>query len=286
VGTYNNTNLTQRQRVGLDPLPTKVAQSAPSSTTDVGADVGEQAGEDFLGSNVPPSDRELVKSIANYDTDLTALSTRTTKGMTKSRREQMLDYALEYAKAKGENFTPRAFKVVQDFLGNGKHGDQVRSLNVITEHMGTLRQLGEALDNGDFQTFNAIAQRWAQETGKSAPTNFDNAKTIVGTELIKALGVAGAGSAEERQDLQKRLSTASSPQQISDAINEVYGPLLTGQLKGLRNQYLSAGGPRERFDKFLLPATKEYLDGGKKKAKSGSASDMSDDDLLKGLGLR
>lgn len=238
----------------------RFAQNA-SSTTDVGADVGEQAGQQYLTKNVAPQDRDLVASIANYDTDpQTAASGRVPRGMERSVRQQLIEQAMAYAKAKGETYTPRAFKVVQDFLGNGKHGDTVRSLNVITEHLGTLRQLGQALDNGDVQTFNSIAQRWAKEFGQSAPTNFEAAKTIIGTELIKALGVANAGTADERADLGKNISVAASGKQINDAINQVYGPLLTGQLKGLRNQYLSAGGPREKFDKVLLPGTKEFID--------------------------
>lgn len=251
----------------------RFAQSAQTSQIDVGADVGEQAGQDYLKKNVPPQDRDLVASIANYDTDpQTAASGRVPRGMERSVRQQLIEQAMAYAKAKGDTYTPRAFKVVQDFLGNGKHGDTVRSLNVITEHLGTLRQLGAALDNGDVQTFNAIAQRWAKEFGQSAPTNFEAAKTIIGTELIKALGVANAGTADERADLGKNISLSASGKQISDAIDKVYGPLLTGQLKGLRNQYLSAGGPREKFDKVLLPGTKDFIDRApeEKKSKKGT----------------
>lgn len=250
----------------------RFAQSG-TTQTDVGADVGEQAGQDYLKKAVPPQDRDLVSSIANYDTDpQKAASGRVPRGQERSVRQTLIEQAMAYAKAKGETYNPRAFTAVQDFIGNGRHGDQVRSLNVITEHMGTLRQLGEALDNGDVRAFNAAAQRWATEFGKSAPTSFQAAKDIVGTELIKALGVAGAGSAEERAQLDRRLSVASSPQQIQDAINDVYGPLLTGQLKGLRSQYLSAGGPREKFDKALLPGTREFIDKepNKKKKSSGS----------------
>jgi hypothetical protein len=118
------------------------------------------------------------------------------------------------------------------------------------------------LGSGETPRFNQIAQRWAEETGQSAPTNFDTAKQIVGTEIIKALGVAGAGTQQEREEAGNAFMRARSPQQIEGAINVVQS-LLAGQLKGLRRQYTSSTGmPESSFDEMLEPETRQILGGG------------------------
>ena len=144
---------------------------------------------------------------------------------------------------------------------SGPQGNTIRSLNVVTDHADTLRKLGEALKNGDTRVFNTVAQEWARQTGKPAPTNFDMAKQIVGAELIKALGVAGAGTAEERAQLGKSISLASSPAQITEAIDNVMRPLLGGQLRGLRQQFTTSTGlPEDRFNGMLFPGTRQFIE--------------------------
>ena len=145
---------------------------------------------------------------------------------------------------------------------SGPQGNTIRSLNVVESHLKTMQELSTALGNGEMPRFNQIAQRWAEETGQSAPTNFDTAKQIVGTEIIKALGVAGAGTQQEREEAGNAFMRARSPQQIEGAINVVQS-LLAGQLKGLRRQYTSSTGmPESSFDEMLEPETRQILGGG------------------------
>ena len=153
-------------------------------------------------------------------------------------------------------------QVAQNRFLSGPQGNTIRSLNVVESHLKTMQQLATELKNGNIQAFNKIAQRWAEENGQPAPTNFDTAKQIVGTEIIKALGVAGAGTESERTAAGDAFNRARSPQAIDGAIGVVQ-QLLGGQLKGLRRQYTSSTGmPESSFDEMLEPETRQILGGG------------------------
>ena len=213
-----------------------------------------------------PGRAALTKKITSYELDPRTLSNRG------GHRERALAAAAQYDPTYDQTqFASRA-QAVKNFAA-GVEGRTTRSLNVIVDHAETLRGLGEALKNGDIQVFNRVAQRWAQETGSPAPTNFDMAKQIVGTELIKALGVAGAGTEDERKELGQRMSRASSPAQIVGIIDGVVRPLLGGQLRGLRQQFTTSTRlPEERFNEMLFPNTRKFLDGGGASAQPGPAA--------------
>lgn len=143
---------------------------------------------------------------------------------------------------------------------SGPQGNVARSLNVVIDHLNTLDQAAKALKNGDIIAFNRVAQRIAEETGSPIPTNLDTAKAIVGTEVVKALGVAGAGTEAERKDYADSFNRARSPAQLEGSIT-VIKKLLAGQLRGLRQQYVhSTGLPSKDFDEMMLPETLRQLD--------------------------
>ena len=151
---------------------------------------------------------------------------------------------------------------------SGPQGNTIRSLNVVVSHLQTMQELGNALQNGNVRLFNSLSQRFAEETGSPAPTNFDTAKQIVGAEVIKALGVAGAGSQAERQEAADAFNRARSPAQLSGAIDAAR-KLMVGQLKGLRQQWKVATGlPESEFDNMLEPATRAYFQDENSPAKS------------------
>jgi hypothetical protein len=172
---------------------------------------------------------------------------------------------------------------------SGPQGNTIRSLNVVVDHLETMRELAGALKNGNTRLFNQVAQRFAAETGQTAPTNFDTAKQIVGAEIIKALGVAGAGTQAERNEAADSFNRARSPDQIEGAIR-VAQRLLTGQLRGLRQQFGPATGlPIEDFDEMLAPRTRKFfgeLDTGANADAANDHAGMSDADLKAKLGIK
>jgi len=154
------------------------------------------------------------------------------------------------AKLKSQGSSTQAF-------ATGKQGQAVNSMNVATEHLGLLRDLSKALDNGDIRAFNSIGQTYSQQTGSPAPTNFDTAKQIVGDELIKAVIGSGAGVAD-RENIQTAFNKASSPQQLQGAIDNAF-KLMGGQLKGLKLQYEQTTGKKD-FEDHLTPAARAAME--------------------------
>jgi hypothetical protein len=155
---------------------------------------------------------------------------------------------------------------------SGPQGNTIRSLGVVVDHLGTLQEAANALENKDFIGFNQLKNTIAEWSGVGAPTGFDATKAIVGTEVIKALGVAGAGTEAERQ-YSLRLSRANSPAQVLEVINDVR-KLLGGQLRGLRKQWGPATGKSpDEFNKMLDPSTLEWLEPKRKGEETAAPSE-------------
>lgn len=153
-----------------------------------------------------------------------------------------------------------AEKVAIQRFESGPQGNTIRSLGVVVDHLATLKHLSEALNNGNIERFNELAQRWAEETGSPVPTNFDAAKQIVGTEIIKSLGVAGAGTQAERAEAADAFARYRSPRQLLGAIDEVMRPLMVGQLRGLERQFTqSTGLGHDEFVQMLGPEAAKFL---------------------------
>lgn len=147
-------------------------------------------------------------------------------------------------------------KAASDF-STGPQGKQINSFNVAIAHLGTLDRMTDALENSNLRGFNSAAQKWAEETGDPAPTNFDVVKKIVGDEIVKAI-VGSGGGVSDREAAQNDINRANSPAQLKGAANK-YRELLAGQLKGLRKQYQTTTG-KDDFEDRLLPETRKELE--------------------------
>lgn len=154
-------------------------------------------------------------------------------------------------------------------FGNGKQADTVRSFNVAYNHADVLNSLVDALHNKDFQAFNSAQQRFAQEFGSAAPTNFEAVKGIFADEVNKA-AVGGAGALGDREQLRDNISRAASPEQLKGAI-DVYKTLIMGQMQGMQKQYEESTG-RKDFQRFLLPNVSEDLEKHASTPQSGTTS--------------
>jgi len=140
---------------------------------------------------------------------------------------------------------------------SGQQGNSVKSFNVGLSHLDTLDELATALQNKDLKVINRIGNAWAAETGQSAPTSFDAARNIVGDEIVKAV-TGSAGALGDREAAAATISKINSPQSLKDVI-KTYKTLMVGQLTGLKQQFVSAGGKPESFDAKLSPETKKFL---------------------------
>jgi len=155
-----------------------------------------------------------------------------------------------------KNWAANRKKITTDFI-TGKQGQTVQSLNVAVDHLDTLADAAKALNNGDVKLFNQVANAYSKNTGEPAVTDFNALKTIVGSEVAKAVA-GGATALGDREEIRAEINAASSEKQLLSAINK-YQRLMAGQVNGLRQTYVSSGLPAEDFDNKLLPRTKKVL---------------------------
>jgi hypothetical protein len=146
-------------------------------------------------------------------------------------------------------------KAVADF-STGKTGNTVRSLNVAVNHLDTLSQLSDALNNNDINLFNKLGNAYAQQTGNPIPTNFNAAKKIVADEIVKGI-VGSGGGVQDREEAAASINAANSPAQLKGVI-DTYKQLLGGQLSGLKQQYEVSTGKKD-FNKFISPNTQKNI---------------------------
>lgn len=145
-------------------------------------------------------------------------------------------------------------KTRQDFT-TGKQGQSVQSMNVAVDHLDTLQEAANALKNGNLPLFNQIGNMYSKNTGSPKVTDFNALKSIVGSEVAKAVA-GGATALGDREEIRAEINAANSPQQLAGVI-EKYQKLMAGQVKGLKQTYESVG--LKDFDDKLLPRTKKVL---------------------------
>jgi hypothetical protein len=204
--------------------------------------------ENYLAS-LPPNSQDLVRKIANYEVDPRTIGTRA------GNRDRLIAAAAQYAPEYDQTAFPSRAKAVRDFA-TGPQGNAVRSFDVAIDHLDLLSNLAKAMSNGDYRAINAIRNRWQEETGTPAPTNFDAAKGIVGDEISKAI-VGSKTALGDREETKAAFNTASSPAQLQGVI-DTYKGLMAGQLKGIKKQYEDTTGLKN-FDSRVRPSTRQAL---------------------------
>lgn len=231
---------------------TKKKLEAPSQTMirlemDKAGDYSK-TGDDFL-KTIPVEHRGMVKKVANYEMDPKTFSTLG------GQRERYLNWAAQYDPNFDQKEYNSRFQAVNKF-NTGPQGNTVRSLGVAIEHMDTARQMALELKNGSTPAFNKIAQEFAKQTGRPAPTNFDSVKDIVADEVVKGV-LGGSGALEDRKVMAENIRKSASPEQLAGVFDS-WTKLLGGQVEGLKTQYETSTG-RKDFESKLTPRAREAL---------------------------
>jgi len=152
----------------------------------------------------------------------------------------------------------------------GPDGRATVALGTAVRHLDTVKQLAQAWAAKDVQTVNRITAVLSREFGGVGATNLDTAGSIVGPEIIKAIGVAGAGTFEEREKAASAFSVAKTPAQLLGAV-DVTQRLLGGQLEGRARQAAAAGVSPERFRSLIGDRPYEILQKGEAAAAAPGA---------------
>jgi hypothetical protein len=203
---------------------------------------------------------------------------------TKSMAQQVLDYEIapptgpttpakialqnevnRLAGEQGKTYNGGNFKIVSTF-NNSASGKALKSINVAVDHLDTLQEAANELKNGPTPAFNKIVQMYASNTGGTAPGNFDALKSIVGSEVAKAV-TGGASALGDREEIRKEINNSKTPEQLAGVIGK-YQALMAGQAKGIRQEWVSNGLDEKRFDDKLMPRTKVVLNQQKQPSRS------------------
>lgn len=145
-----------------------------------------------------------------------------------------------------------AWKDTQKKFADGKQGDVTRSLNVVVNHLDTLGDAVDKQGNVDQRQVNEFKNFLSTQFGATGTTDVHAIAQVVAGEIMKATG--GSVSVTETENILRQLDTANTPEQLHSAINR-FKELAGGQLKGLRQQYVSAGAATGLDDKEL---TKDF----------------------------
>jgi hypothetical protein len=160
--------------------------------------------------------------------------------------------------------------IIKDFTPGGTAGKSVVAMGTAANHIGDLRPLVDALNNGDFQAANKFFNNIKQWTGNPDVTNIAAVGPAVAAEITKTFTSTG-GSVSEREELAKAFGRANSPAQLKGAIDQ-YEKLMIGKLSELEKQYNRTG--RKDFwqnvvsDPYLKQAHDRHV--AEKAARSGS----------------
>jgi len=129
---------------------------------------------------------------------------------------------------------------IETAFTSGRLGNTLRSLNVVQDHLDVFKDTAKALGNDNIQFTNAMGNQIARWTGEPAPTDFAAVRNVVADELTKAI-LGTAGALGDRTEMRNEVSAAASPKQLAGVVGK-WQKLITGQVKGLQDQYTSGGG--------------------------------------------
>jgi hypothetical protein len=224
---------TYLKAMGAEAGSKRKPESGPGT---LAPDVGdpEAVGEAYLAS-LSPSDARLVKSIANYQVDITKAASMRKPTNVASERIRLLKMVQAYDPTYDMNVFGNVSKTRTEFT-SGKASSNVRSLNTAIGHIGDLAEKAKALQNWSFTPANVGKNLASKATGKPAVTNFLAAANAVAGEL-STLFKGTAGTDQEIKAWRESIDPNASPEQLQGFV-ETAVQLAFSRLMALRDQYV------------------------------------------------
>jgi hypothetical protein len=197
-------------------------------------------GEDAL-KGLTPQQATLVKGVANYEIDPNSLK------MYRSPQGQMQLLALAKAFNPAYDQTQYGTKsALRKSFTSGADAANMQALNTVAHHLGQLDKANDALDNGNVQLLNQIANAYkVKAAGQSAPVVFDAIKNAVAGELSNVFKKSGATD-PEIANVGSTISNSLSKGITKDVIAADVG-LVQGRLKALQFKYENGMGAPADF---------------------------------------
>jgi hypothetical protein len=172
----------------------------------------------------------VAQMVGNYQMPLQTALQRTPPAFRNQIMEQVKqvnpDYHSEYY---------NTFQKTENDATTGKIGTSANALNTMMGHLTVLNNAAGALDNGNVQVLNKLANSIGAQTGNDARTVYDTIVHRLGPEVTKAY-LASGGSVGERGTNEEDFSSSLGPKQIKSNIG-VSAYLADSKIKALQDQY-------------------------------------------------
>jgi len=157
------------------------------------------------------------------------------------------------------DYDAKKFKAMQGTLDKytyGKGSEVITAFKTANSHLDALGDVVDQLDNGDEKSLNRLGNAFAKEFNLSkAPGDFDAMKQAIAQEIEKTFS-GSAGALADRQELEKSLDAAKSPENLKSVIGD-YKRLLQGKIAASKESFESgmAATPNFELKPKQTPAT-------------------------------
>lgn len=168
-----------------------------------------------------------------------------------------------------EGFHGQTYKTSERFTNDAAGNRTDEAINRVAGHINTVKDIAAALGNSDVRVANAARARFQTEFGYALPGQADLAAQVLGTEIIKSMTNQGVGTGPERQALEGKFSSATTPAQIAGNLQTAID-LVKKQARA-RNQHATASGVKDYYGKHLTPETRALLQLGDQEPKAAPA---------------
>lgn len=183
---------------------------------------GPGASDKFL-ANMPPDLASQVKGVADYEISPNTFSTRTAKGMTKSRREIIVGLAEQYAASRGQTYDQT------DFTGKNT---AVRTLatratnlalatNEFEKMAPTLLEASNAVPRTQYKSVNTIIEMALEGTGDPKVVQFGGALNTVVNIYSRAISPTGSPTVSDKDHAREILQKSWSQGQIAAGVQQL-----------------------------------------------------------------
>jgi len=135
-------------------------------------------------------------------------------------------------------------------------GRSLDSLNTVGQHLQVAQEAAEALQNGDVQRLNAVANRVGLELGDSPQSTFNLVGQFVANEIARAT-IGGQNAQHDREKFAENFSSKFSQGQFDEAFVAAKR-LISGRISSMRRRYLANTKVYDTTKKAYVEAPEEF----------------------------
>jgi hypothetical protein len=246
--------------------PSIMMQSGPPAVLNAGT-------REEMMARVPENLRARVQAILDY-------RVAPPSGYVLSRDpgwKQAKDFALQIDPTYDEKEFPTRAKIMAEYSRQtgSAAGAQINAINTVLGHSAVLGEAVDALENGDVQLLNRIANSLKVQTGATPVTTLKAIVNRVGPEVTRAY-VGTGGEASERKENEGDFNPNYSPQQIKSNV-AITIRLLRSKIDSIKKNWVLGMNKtdQEFIDRFMTPEALQAIEKWGPQSNKGGETDLS-----------